>query len=81
MAENYYRKEIDGIRAFEITKKLQVDEKVTVFYPHNFLCDKTECHSYDGDTFYYIDDDHLSNKGAMYILRSLDIQRTQEPKQ
>ena len=46
-------------------------ENYPVFFPHSVLCNKKECQVQNGDDVLYFDDDHLSRKGALYIVPGL----------
>lgn len=61
--EDYMDHEKNALAAFSA-----LAENYPVFFPHSVLCDKKECRVQNGEDVLYFDDDHLSRKGALYIV-------------
>jgi peptidoglycan/LPS O-acetylase OafA/YrhL len=54
-------------RAFQLLRNAAREYDAQIVYPHELLCTDSECSVLKGEWPLYVDDDHLSIHGAMYL--------------
>ncbi|HET7205116.1 MAG TPA: acyltransferase family protein [Terriglobales bacterium] len=54
-------------RTFQLFREVADQYGVQVVYPHTSLCDATSCNVIRGNDVLYVDSNHLSLHGAMYV--------------
>jgi hypothetical protein len=54
-------------RAFEVMKTVAAQESIPIIYPHQLLCDGSLCSVVRDQHALYVDDNHLSVHGAMWL--------------
>ncbi len=55
-------------RAFKLLSQVAEKYRVRVIYPHQTLCNYSSCRIVSENHALYVDDDHLSTHGAMYLM-------------
>ncbi len=67
VAPSYAEFTVRQARAFQVLRAAADEYSIPVVYPHEVLCNTTECLVEKDDRPFYSDDNHLSVHGAMYL--------------
>ncbi|MDP9159487.1 MAG: acyltransferase [Acidobacteriota bacterium] len=58
-------------RAFKVLSRIAAENSLQVIYPHQTLCDSVSCSVVKDNHALYVDDNHLSVHGSMYLESAL----------